>query len=138
LIIRPGVTGLAQVQLPGDTDLESVQRKLAYDLYYVKNLNPWLDVRIILSTCFKVLGVPFTRLRQWFALPSFRAVHYHFERYFSWPQEFRPTGGDSISDSSAATIDCNASAQTITALGPSTPTGFPVAEGLPVPVEPGA
>jgi lipopolysaccharide/colanic/teichoic acid biosynthesis glycosyltransferase len=137
LIIRPGVTGLAQVQLPGDTDLESVQRKLAYDLYYIKYLNPWLDFRIILSTCFKVLGVSFGNLRQWFALPGFKAVQYHFERYFGWPREFHPAGGDSFADATATTINCDDSASTIIARGHSTPTGSPVAEGLPVPVEPG-
>src|SRR5438477_230153 len=30
LAVRPGVTGLAQVQLPADSDLESVRRKLQY------------------------------------------------------------------------------------------------------------
>ena len=35
LAVRPGVTGLAQVQQPPDTDLLSVRRKLNYDLYYV-------------------------------------------------------------------------------------------------------
>ena len=36
LLLRPGVTGLAQVQLPADTDLNSVRTKLAYDLYYLR------------------------------------------------------------------------------------------------------
>ena len=40
LQVRPGVTGLAQVQLPPDTDLESVRRKVAYDLYYIERLQP--------------------------------------------------------------------------------------------------
>src|SRR5947209_2334636 len=42
LLVRPGVTGLAQVQLPADTDLESVRRKLAYDLYYLGEMSLWL------------------------------------------------------------------------------------------------
>ena len=46
LAVRPGVTGLAQVQLPADTDLDSVRRKLAYDLYYIRHLNGWLDLRL--------------------------------------------------------------------------------------------
>jgi lipopolysaccharide/colanic/teichoic acid biosynthesis glycosyltransferase len=50
LAVRPGVTGLAQVQLPADTDLDSVGRKLAYDLYYVQHLNPLLDLKILLCT----------------------------------------------------------------------------------------
>ncbi len=36
LLVRPGVTGLAQVQLPPDSDLASVRRKLACDLYYAQ------------------------------------------------------------------------------------------------------
>src|SRR5439155_655859 len=47
LLIRPGLTGLAQLQLPPDTDLESVRRKLACDLYYVQHLGLWLDLRLI-------------------------------------------------------------------------------------------
>jgi lipopolysaccharide/colanic/teichoic acid biosynthesis glycosyltransferase len=74
LRVRPGVTGLAQVQLPADTDVKSVQRKLAYDLYYVRHMGPWLDLRIILCTVLKVLGVPFPVLRTLFRMPSGTAV----------------------------------------------------------------
>jgi lipopolysaccharide/colanic/teichoic acid biosynthesis glycosyltransferase len=70
LQVRPGVTGLAQVQLPADTDLESVRRKLAYDLYYVRRISFWLDMRILVCTGFKVLGVPFGVLRGLFRMPS--------------------------------------------------------------------
>lgn len=56
--VRPGVTGLAQVQLPPDTDLDSVRRKLACDLHYAQNNGLWLDIRLIIATCFKVVGVP--------------------------------------------------------------------------------
>ncbi len=54
----PGVTGLAQVQLPPDTDLEDVRRKLACDLSYLENASLWLDLRIVLSTALKVICVP--------------------------------------------------------------------------------
>jgi len=70
LQVRPGVTGLAQVQLPADTDLESVRRKLAYDLYYVRQVGLWLDLRILVCTGLKVLGVPFNILRSLFRMPS--------------------------------------------------------------------
>jgi lipopolysaccharide/colanic/teichoic acid biosynthesis glycosyltransferase len=70
LWVRPGVTGLAQVQLPADTDLESVRRKLAYDLYYVRQVNFWLDLRILCCTAFKVGGVPFHVLRGLFHMPT--------------------------------------------------------------------
>src|SRR5579883_682622 len=60
LAVRPGVTGLAQVQQPPDTDLASVRRKLNYDLCYVERIGIWLDVRLIAGTVLKCLGVPFT------------------------------------------------------------------------------
>jgi lipopolysaccharide/colanic/teichoic acid biosynthesis glycosyltransferase len=70
LLVRPGVTGLAQVQLPADTDLKSVRRKLAYDLYYVRQVSFWLDLRILACTVFKVAGVPFHVLRSLFHMPN--------------------------------------------------------------------
>lgn len=64
LNVKPGITGFAQVQLPPDTDLNSVRLKLAYDLYYVQNMNWWLDVRIHLGTFFKMIGMPFPWIRK--------------------------------------------------------------------------
>jgi lipopolysaccharide/colanic/teichoic acid biosynthesis glycosyltransferase len=59
LLVRPGLTGLAQVQLPPDTDLNSVRAKLAYDLFYVQSVSAWLDFRIGFATVLHVIGVPF-------------------------------------------------------------------------------
>jgi lipopolysaccharide/colanic/teichoic acid biosynthesis glycosyltransferase len=56
LLVRPGITGLAQMRLPADSDLDTVRRKLAHDLYYIKHLSFWLDVRIALSTPLRLLG----------------------------------------------------------------------------------
>jgi lipopolysaccharide/colanic/teichoic acid biosynthesis glycosyltransferase len=70
LLVRPGVTGLAQVNLPPDTDLESVRRKLTYDLHYVYHHGPWLDLRIIFATALKVVGVPLVWLGWLCALPG--------------------------------------------------------------------
>lgn len=52
VMLKPGVTGLAQVQLPPDTDLESVRRKLGYDLHYVREVNVVMDAKILFSTLF--------------------------------------------------------------------------------------
>jgi lipopolysaccharide/colanic/teichoic acid biosynthesis glycosyltransferase len=57
--VAPGVTGLAQVNLPADTDFESVRRKLAYDLDYIDRRGAWLDLRIIACTGLSLVGVPF-------------------------------------------------------------------------------
>ncbi len=59
LQVRPGITGLAQIQLPPDTDLASVRRKLVYDLFYCTHLSPWLDLKILLCTACKLVGIPF-------------------------------------------------------------------------------
>jgi lipopolysaccharide/colanic/teichoic acid biosynthesis glycosyltransferase len=59
LSVRPGVTGLAQAQLPPDTNLEGVGRKLACDLYYIQNLDFWLDLRLLVSTALFLMGIPF-------------------------------------------------------------------------------
>jgi len=60
LKVRPGVTGLAQMKLPPDTDLLSVRRKLVYDLHYVERSRLGLDLRILLGTALFLLGIPFT------------------------------------------------------------------------------
>jgi lipopolysaccharide/colanic/teichoic acid biosynthesis glycosyltransferase len=57
LNVKPGITGLAQVLLPPDSDLESVRRKLAHDLYYIRNLTFWLDLRILLHTTRDLISV---------------------------------------------------------------------------------
>jgi lipopolysaccharide/colanic/teichoic acid biosynthesis glycosyltransferase len=70
LLVRPGLTGLAQVQHPPDTDIYSVRRKLNYDLYYVDRLNPWLDCRVMLGTVLKCLGIPFAWIGRILQLPD--------------------------------------------------------------------
>lgn len=50
LMIRPGITGFAQVRLPPDSDLEGVRRKLAHDLYYIQHLSLLMDLKILLRT----------------------------------------------------------------------------------------
>jgi lipopolysaccharide/colanic/teichoic acid biosynthesis glycosyltransferase len=59
LAVRPGVTGLAQVQLPADTSVDSVRLKLAYDLYYIRHLTPWLDLSLLICTALYAMGLPF-------------------------------------------------------------------------------
>ena len=68
----PSIVGTphSPVQQPSDTGLESVRRKLAYDLAYVDGMGPWLDLRIILATPLKCLGVPFARIGVVLRLPD--------------------------------------------------------------------
>ena len=47
LLIRPGVTGWAQVNYGyADDEAETIE-KLTYDLYYVKHSSLWFDVQIL-------------------------------------------------------------------------------------------
>ncbi len=68
--IQPGLTGLAQVQLPPDTDVDSVRRKLAFDLYYLREASPMLDLKILVATALKVAGVPRTLYCRWLRIPK--------------------------------------------------------------------
>jgi lipopolysaccharide/colanic/teichoic acid biosynthesis glycosyltransferase len=70
LAVRPGLTGLAQVQQPPDTGLESVRRKLAYDVYYIEHMSHWLDLRLVIGTALKCLGVPFAGIGWILQLPD--------------------------------------------------------------------
>ena len=48
--VRPGITGWAQIRFHYAGSLEDSHIKLQYDLYYVKNLSLWLDLRILART----------------------------------------------------------------------------------------
>jgi lipopolysaccharide/colanic/teichoic acid biosynthesis glycosyltransferase len=56
--VRPGVTGLAQINLPPDIDLLSVRRKVVLDLEYIRHAGPLLDLRIFAATFVRLLGLP--------------------------------------------------------------------------------
>ena len=49
-VIRPGITGWAQVRYGYANDLEEEIEKMRYDLYYIKHMSLRLDLRIILDT----------------------------------------------------------------------------------------
>jgi len=49
-IVRPGITGWAQVNQGHVAAVDQVHEKLHYDFYYIKNISPWLDLVIVLRT----------------------------------------------------------------------------------------
>ena len=49
-IIRPGITGWAQVRYQYGSSLEEAKEKLEFDLYYIKNVSLSLDVLILAAT----------------------------------------------------------------------------------------
>ena len=54
-LVRPGLTGWAQVSYPYGSNLEDAREKLCYDLYYIKNWSLGLDLQIMLQTVKVVL-----------------------------------------------------------------------------------
>jgi lipopolysaccharide/colanic/teichoic acid biosynthesis glycosyltransferase len=55
-IVRPGVTGWAQVNQGYAHEAEEMRHKLEYDLYYLKHCSLWLDVMIVLRTFAVLFG----------------------------------------------------------------------------------
>ncbi|WP_404335696.1 sugar transferase [Sphingomonas sp. MMS12-HWE2-04] len=49
-IVRPGITGWAQVSQGHVAEIADVTSKLHYDFYYIKNFSPWLDLLIVART----------------------------------------------------------------------------------------
>jgi hypothetical protein len=86
-VIRPGVTGWAQVRQGYANSLDEETEKMRYDLYYIKHRSTWLDLRILFATALTVLdgreaktpaaaaavAVP-ARNIQWIAAPSDRVA----------------------------------------------------------------
>lgn len=68
LAVRPGITGLAQINLPPDTDLESVRRKLSLDLMYVREGSLWLDLRILACTFARLFALRGPRINRFFGI----------------------------------------------------------------------
>jgi sugar transferase (PEP-CTERM system associated) len=49
-MVKPGITGWAQINYPYGASMDDSRHKLEYDLYYAKNYTPFLDMLIILQT----------------------------------------------------------------------------------------
>jgi lipopolysaccharide/colanic/teichoic acid biosynthesis glycosyltransferase len=56
LLIRPGLSGWAQINFPYGASVEDALEKLQYDLYYIKNRSLGLDLSITLRTLFAIIS----------------------------------------------------------------------------------
>ena len=55
-LVRPGLTGWAQVNYGyADSEADTID-KLSYDLYYIKHVSPWLDLEILGKSIWTVLS----------------------------------------------------------------------------------
>jgi exopolysaccharide biosynthesis polyprenyl glycosylphosphotransferase len=55
-VVRPGLTGWAQVRQGYANGLEEETEKMRHDLYYIKHMSAWLDLRILFSTVQTILS----------------------------------------------------------------------------------
>ncbi len=54
-MVKPGITGWAQINYPYGASTDDARQKLEYDLFYAKNYSPFLDILILLQTIRVVL-----------------------------------------------------------------------------------
>jgi lipopolysaccharide/colanic/teichoic acid biosynthesis glycosyltransferase len=54
-LVRPGITGWAQVSCPPSATADEARTKLTYDLFYVKHVSPVLDAKIVVRTFWTLL-----------------------------------------------------------------------------------
>jgi lipopolysaccharide/colanic/teichoic acid biosynthesis glycosyltransferase len=55
--VKPGITGLAQIRgLRGEiATTDRARKRVEYDIYYIENWSPLLDLRIMIETLFKLV-----------------------------------------------------------------------------------
>ena len=56
MLVKPGITGWAQIHQPYAETIEETAIKLQYDLYYIEHASIWMDLNILLRTVGSVLG----------------------------------------------------------------------------------
>jgi len=54
-IVRPGITGWAQIIHPYGVDEEDARQKLMYDIYYIQNWSIWFEIEICIKTFMVIL-----------------------------------------------------------------------------------
>ena len=54
-LVRPGLTGWAQVNYPYGQDVNDARAKLSYDLFYIRNFSLLLDFVIVVKTAYVMI-----------------------------------------------------------------------------------
>jgi len=62
-VVRPGITGWAQINYPYGASIEDARQKLSYDLYYLKKRSLFLDLAILIQTVRVILWPEGVRYR---------------------------------------------------------------------------
>ena len=64
-MIKPGITGLAQVNLEPDTNINLTRKKQVLDLRYLRQATSWLDLRLLFATSLRMLGIKGEKVMKW-------------------------------------------------------------------------
>src|SRR5438477_13124907 len=80
LKVSPGITGLAQLRLPPDATLECVRRKVVHDVYYVRHVSPFLDVKLLCLTAWRLFKELYRSAWRCLILPSPDEIERGFRR----------------------------------------------------------
>lgn len=84
-LVKPGITGLAQVNLEPDENINSTRKKQVLDMRYIRNSSIFLDLRLLFATSLRVVGIPggvamtLARLEQEIHDDELGAVGYEFD-----------------------------------------------------------
>ena len=66
--VKPGITGLSQINLEPDSEIEDAMQKQVLDLHYINSTNSWLEFRILLATALRVFGISGVTVMNWMGL----------------------------------------------------------------------
>ena len=66
--VKPGITGLSQINLEPDSAIEDAMQKQVLDLHYINSTNSWLEFRILLATGLRVFGISGATVMSWMGL----------------------------------------------------------------------
>jgi len=67
-VVKPGVTGLAQINLEPDETIGDVRKKQFLDVHYIQTANLWLDLRMLAATGLRVCFIKGARAMSMMAL----------------------------------------------------------------------
>ena len=84
LYVRPGLTGLAQLNQASDIDLNDVRRKLVFDFDYIEHCSFGLDMRVLVCTALTPVRLCQSQLMKFFGL-------YREAGQSSWAKTLLPT-----------------------------------------------
>ena len=68
VMVKPGISGLSQINLCADESIDDVRCKQILDLNYINETNLWLEFRILLATMLRLVGIKRERTISWLNL----------------------------------------------------------------------